>query len=133
MENLLEVKLGQKWIFDSIRLKVYEVWNTWYLKIIEWDWIGYKNIMQGVDGVTRFNLQNSSYCTKAEFYCNRPLALRGHVTYSFHANESYMSLPSKTISGSYLKHNNSDLVFQTRTIILKWVSSSLVTWSKCDF
>ena len=29
----------------------------------------------------------------------------------------------KTISGSYLKQNNSDLVFQTRTIFLKWVSS----------
>ena len=39
MENLLEVKLEQKWIFDSIRLKVYDVWNTWYLKIIKWDWI----------------------------------------------------------------------------------------------
>ena len=51
MENLLEVKLEQKWIFDSIRLKVYDVWNTWYLKIIEWDWIGYKKIIQGVDGV----------------------------------------------------------------------------------
>ena len=51
MENLLKVKLEQKWIFDSIRLKVYDVWNTWYLKIIEWDWIGYKKIIQGVDGV----------------------------------------------------------------------------------
>ena len=29
----------------------------------------------------------------------------------------------KTISGSYLKQNNSDLVFQTCTIFLKWVSS----------
>ena len=51
MENLLEVKLEQKWIFDSIRLKVSDVWNTWYFKIIEWDWIGYKKIIQGVDGV----------------------------------------------------------------------------------
>ena len=68
MENLLEEKLEQKWIFESIRLKVYDVWITWYLKIIEWGWIGYKKIIQGVDGVTRFNLQNSSYCTKAKFY-----------------------------------------------------------------
>ena len=37
----------------------------------------------------------------------------------------------KTISGSYLKQNNSDLVFQTRTIFLKWVSTQLVTWPKC--
>ena len=29
----------------------------------------------------------------------------------------------KTISGSYFKQNNSDLVFQTRTIFLKWISS----------
>ena len=29
----------------------------------------------------------------------------------------------KTISGSYLKQNNSHLVFQTRTIFLKWISS----------
>ena len=29
----------------------------------------------------------------------------------------------KTISGSYLKQNNSDLVFQTRTIFLEWVSN----------
>ena len=39
----------------------------------------------------------------------------------------------KTISGSHLIQNNSDLVFQTRTIFLKWVSSWLVTWPKCDF
>ena len=26
--------------------------------------------MPGVNGVTRFNLQNSLYCTKAEFYYN---------------------------------------------------------------
>ena len=32
-------------------------------------------------------------------------------------NESYMILPWKTISGSYLKQNNGDLVFQTRTIL----------------
>ena len=30
----------------------------------------------------------------------------------------------KTVSGSYLKQNNGDLVFQTRTIFWKWVSSS---------
>ena len=71
MENLLEVKLEQKWIFESIRWKVYDVWNTWYLKIIEWDWKGFKKIIQGVDGVTRFNLQNCElYCTNAEFYYN---------------------------------------------------------------
>ena len=29
-----------------------------------------------------------------------------------------MILPSKPIGGSYLKQNNSDLVFQTRTIFL---------------
>ena len=34
-------------------------------------------------------------------------------------DESYMILPAKTISGSYVKQNNSDLVFQTRTIFLK--------------
>ena len=33
----------------------------------------------------------------------------------------------KTISVSYLKQNNTDLVFQTRTIFLKWVSSN---WSR---
>ena len=37
------------------------------------------------------------------------------------------------ISGSYLKQNNSDLVFQIRTIFLKWVSSELFTSPKCDF
>ena len=37
-----------------------------------------------------------------------------------------MILPSKTNNGSYLKQNNNDLLFQTRTIFLKWVSSSLV-------
>ena len=39
----------------------------------------------------------------------------------------------KTISGSYLKQNNSDLVFQTWTIFWKWVSSQLVMWPNCDF
>ena len=34
----------------------------------------------------------------------------------------------KTISGSYLKQNNSDLVFQTCSIFLKWVSS--YCWSR---
>ena len=38
----------------------------------------------------------------------------------------------KTISGSYLKQNNSDLVFQTHTIFLKRVRLYLVTWPKCD-
>ena len=33
----------------------------------------------------------------------------------FYENESYMILPSKTIIGSYLKQNDRDLVFQTRT------------------
>ena len=36
-----------------------------------------------------------------------------------------------TISGSYLKQNHSNLIFQTRTIFLKWVSTQLVTWPKC--
>ena len=51
----------------------------------------------------------------------------------FYENESYIICLQKTISGSYLKQNNSDLVFQTRTIFLKWVSSYLVTWPKGDF
>ena len=37
----------------------------------------------------------------------------------FYENESHMISPSKTISGSYLKQNNSDLGFQTSTILLK--------------
>ena len=32
--------------------------------------MGYKKVIQGVDGVTRFNSQNSLYCTKAEFCYN---------------------------------------------------------------
>ena len=39
-----------------------------------------------------------------------------------------MILPSKNS-----ELNNSDLVFQTRIIFLKWVSSYLVSWPKCDF
>ena len=46
-------------------------------------------------------------------------------------NYRHLLLVFQTISGSYLKQNNSDLVFQTRTIFLKWVSSWLVTWPKC--
>ena len=48
---------------------------------------------------------------------NRQLALRGHVA-SF---VTWFCLQN-TISGSSLKHNNSDLVFQTHTICLKWES-----------
>ena len=48
--------------------------------------------------------------------------------YHFYENESYMILPSKNS-----ELNNSDLVFQTRIIFLKWVSSYLVSWPKCDF
>ena len=56
------------------------------------------------------------------------MGLIGHLHYEvmwhrFYENERYMILPSKTISGSYLKQTNSDLVFQTRTIFLEWVSS----------
>ena len=40
----------------------------------------------------------------------------------FYENESYMILHSNIISGSSLKQNNSDLVFQTHTICLKWES-----------
>ena len=39
-----------------------------------------------------------------------------------------MILPSKNS-----ELNNSDLVFQTRNIFLKWVSSYLVSRPKCDF
>ena len=53
------------------------------------------------------------------FRYNRPVELRGHVTPFFVKNESYMIFPPKAISGSYLKQNNGDLVFQTRTILLK--------------
>ena len=53
------------------------------------------------------------------FRCNRPFELRGHVTSFFIKNESYVIFRPKAISGSYLKQNNSDLVFQTRTILLK--------------
>ena len=54
---------------------------------------------------------------------NRPFALRGHVTSFFMKMKVTWFCLRKTISGSYLKQNNSDLVFQTRTIFLKWVSS----------
>ena len=40
--------------------------------------------------------------------------------------------PQKTISGSYLQQNDSDLVCKTRTIFLKWVTS-LVPWPYCYF
>ena len=49
---------------------------------------------------------------------NKQLALRGHVV-SF---VTWFCLQN-TISGSSLKHSKSDLVFQTRTICLKWESS----------
>ena len=39
----------------------------------------------------------------------------------------------KLISGSYLKQNNSDLVFQTHTIFLKWVGHMMVTWWWLDW
>ena len=46
--------------------------------------------------------------------------LRGHVTSLLnYENESYMIFLRKTISRSYIKQNNSDLVFQTRTSFLK--------------
>ena len=64
---------------------------------------------------------------------NRPFALRGHVTSFLWKWKLYDFAFQKTISGSHLKQTNSDLVFQTRTISLKWLSSKLVTWPKCDF
>ena len=65
---------------------------------------------------------------------NRPFAPRGHVTsFSFMKIKVIWFCLQKTISGSYLKRTNSDLVFQTRTIFLKWVSSQLIAWPKCDF
>ena len=58
---------------------------------------------------------------------NRPFALRGHVTSFFMKMKFIWFCLRKTISGSYLKQNNTDLVFQTRTIFWKWVSSN---WSR---
>ena len=63
---------------------------------------------------------------------NTPFALRGHVTSFFMKMKFIWFCLRKTISGSYLKQNNGDLVFQTRTIFLEWVSSKLVTWPKWD-
>ena len=51
----------------------------------------------------------------------RPFALRGHVTPVFMKMKVIWFFLQKTISGSYVKQNNSDLVFQTRTIFLKRV------------
>ena len=63
---------------------------------------------------------------------NRPFALWGHVT-SFLWKVFLWFCFQKTMSGSCLKQNNSDLVFQTRAIFLKWVSWWLVTWPKHEF
>ena len=52
---------------------------------------------------------------------NRPFALRGHVT-SFLWKWKLWFCLQKMISGSYSKQNKSDLVFQTCTVVLKWVS-----------
>ena len=76
-----------------------------------------------VDYFKSFGREQSWRLLRAFEVHNRPFAIRGHVTSFFDEYESYMILPSKTISGSYLKQNNSDLAFQTRTIFLKWVSS----------
>ena len=47
----------------------------------------------------------------------------------FYENESYMIFPSKKISGSYLKQNNSDMVFSNLHYFLK--NEKVCSWS-CD-
>ena len=49
----------------------------------------------------------------------RPFALRAHVTSFFMEMKNIRFCLRKNISGSYLKQNNSDLVFQTGNILLK--------------
>ena len=63
---------------------------------------------------------------------NRPFALRGKDIVFMKMKVIWFYL-EKSVSGPYLKENNSDLVFQTHTIFLKCVSLYLVTWPKCDF
>ena len=63
-----------------------------------------------------FGNNNNNINGDLTLYTDRPFALRSHVM-SFLWNESYMILPSKNSELS-----NSDLVFQTRIIFLKWVS-----------
>ena len=64
----------------------------------------------------------SGYCSNfGSVSLNRPFPLKGHVA-SFLWKWKWFCL-QKTISGSYLKQNNTDVVFQTRVIFLKWVSS----------
>ena len=55
------------------------------------------------------------------YFANRPFALRGHVTLFYMKMKVIRFCLQKTISVSYLKQNYSDLVFQTRTIFLRWL------------
>ena len=65
-----------------------------------------------------FDNNNNNINGDLSLYTDRPFA-HGHLVmwYHFYENESYMILPSKNS-----ELNNSDLVFQTRIIFLKWVS-----------
>ena len=70
-----------------------------------------------------YGMRNPFHSLSSEIVKNRPFALRGHVISFSWKWKLYDFAFEKTISGSYLEQNNSDLVFQTRTIFLKWVSS----------
>ena len=62
---------------------------------------------------------------------NRLFALRGHVTSFFMKMKVIWFFLQKTISGSYLKQNNGDLVCQTRTHVtvftLKKITIAMTT------
>ena len=71
-----------------------------------------------------FNLVTpSGYCSNfGSVSLNRPFPLKGHVGSLLWEWKSWFCF-QKMISGSYLKQNNTDVVFQTRVIFSKWVSS----------
>ena len=64
------------------------------------------------------NFSRGSEKMSVRFHMNRPFALRG-IWHCFYEMKVIWFCLWKTISGSYLKQNNGDLVYQTRTIFLK--------------
>ena len=70
-----------------------------------------------------YGMRNPFHSLSSEIVKNRPFALRGHLISFLWKWKLCDFAFETTISGSYLKQNNSDLFFQTRTIFLKWISS----------
>ena len=65
-----------------------------------------------------YGMRNPFHSLSSEIVKNRPFALRGHLISFLWKWKLCDFAFETTISGSYLKQNNSDLFFQTRNIFL---------------